>query len=210
MTDTAVIALIQEYHVPQHVQRHCMQVGRICGYFAEQMQARGVAVDAILAKQGGWLHDIVKIVDFRPWAPEIFPQVVTPEDLKVWQEIRMRFKGMHHADAGAQILMERGEPALAQVVRMHKFAQILNTDQPLRTWEEKLVYYADKRVKHDQIVSLAERLDDGRKRSVFTNQGHEESERAAVLIYELEKQLCTAAGITELALPALVQLTPSW
>lgn len=210
MTDHAVIALIQKYHVPQHVQRHCMQVGRIALYFAEFLQQHGLSVDPVLAKQGGWLHDLVKIVDFRTWHPETFPQIVTPEDLTVWAETRTRFHGIHHADAGAQILLEYGEKDLARVVRKHKFSQILNTQDPLSGWEEKLVYYADKRVKHDQIVSFAERLADGKKRYAFHAEVLEDSERASILIFELEKELSRAAGVTDLSLHVLRQSVPSW
>lgn len=203
MTDVEVQALMQEYHVPLHVQRHCMQVGRIAAYFAERMVERGLSVDVLLAKQGGLLHDLVKIVDFQTWAPETFPQTVTQEDLAVWMATRTRFKGIHHADAGAQILLERGEKELARVIRKHKFAQILDEEDPLQTWEEKLVYYADKRVKHDQIVSLLDRLEDGRARYAFTPKAQEDSARAEILILELEKELCVVAGITDSSLEIL-------
>ncbi|MCF8057220.1 MAG: HD domain-containing protein [Desulfocapsa sp.] len=66
-----------------------------------------------------------------------------------------------HARQGRDICLELGYPEVAEVVREHV---ILTKFSPKRYNEgyflaKELVYYADKRVRHDEIVSLEERLD---------------------------------------------------
>lgn len=66
-----------------------------------------------------------------------------------------------HARAGAEILIRLGYPEIAEIVRQHV---ILDQPQLERIDEAAVVHYADKRVKHTKIVSLAERFDDLRWR----------------------------------------------
>ena len=66
-----------------------------------------------------------------------------------------------HARQGRDICLELGYPEVAEVVREHV---ILTEFSPKRYGNgyflaKELVYYADKRVRHDEIVSLEERLD---------------------------------------------------
>lgn len=66
-----------------------------------------------------------------------------------------------HARQGRDICLELGYPEVAEVVREHV---ILANFSPKRYHRshflaKELVYYADKRVRHDEIVSLEERLD---------------------------------------------------
>ena len=65
-------------------------------------------------------------------------------------------------------------------------------DRP-QTWEDKLVYYADKRAMHDVIVPLQERLDEAHARSAaMYGTSKEREEKIAVidgLIFEMEKEI---------------------
>ena len=66
-----------------------------------------------------------------------------------------------HAKHGRDICLELGYPEVAEVVREH----VILTDFSLTRYNtglflaKELVYYADKRVRHDEIVSLDERLE---------------------------------------------------
>lgn len=66
-----------------------------------------------------------------------------------------------HAEIGAQICFEEGLPEIAEIVSEH----VILTDPDLTRWQagsflaKEIVYYADKRVKHDKIVTLDERLE---------------------------------------------------
>jgi putative nucleotidyltransferase with HDIG domain len=66
-----------------------------------------------------------------------------------------------HARAGAELLTRLGYPEIAEIVRQHVILDQQNIEQ---ISEAEVVHYADKRVKHTTIVSLAERFNDLRVR----------------------------------------------
>ncbi len=72
--------------------------------------------------------------------------------------------GKHHAKKMADYLMEINERSMANLVEKHDFWQI----DKLKTWDEKILYYADKRAYEDCVVSLQTRIDEGRKRNPGT------------------------------------------
>lgn len=71
-------------------------------------------------------------------------------------------------------------------------------DKPA-TWEEKLVYYADKKVSHDRIVPLKERLAEAHQRNVYLHGTETQSKldiaKVDMLIYELEKEIFSKVGL---------------
>jgi uncharacterized protein len=63
-----------------------------------------------------------------------------------------------HDLIGAQMMRELGHEAIATIVQSHV---VFNDFDPRGKLEEReIVFYADKRVKHDQIVSLDDRITD--------------------------------------------------
>jgi putative nucleotidyltransferase with HDIG domain len=63
-----------------------------------------------------------------------------------------------HDTSGAVLLREMGYTDVADIVEQHV---ILNNFDPQGALEEKeIVFYADKRVMHDQVVTLEERVED--------------------------------------------------
>lgn len=66
-----------------------------------------------------------------------------------------------HARQGRDICLELGYPEVAEVVREH----VILTEFSITRYDnghflaKELVYYADKRVRHDEIVSIEERLE---------------------------------------------------
>jgi hypothetical protein len=92
---------------------------------------------------------------------------------------------------------------LAKVIRKHRYTAIAHQKDKPVTWEEKLVYYADKRVMHDRIVSLKERLDEAHKRYAAWRRVNARSSLDTVkidrLIYKLEKEIFAYIGLNPLA-----------
>lgn len=193
MTDSQVAEIIKEYHVPPHVRKHCEGVAKFALELAERLIARGEKINVDLVRQAALLHDFVRVIDFKEYNPETFPYPVNEEDIKYCKELRKKYANLHHAIAGAQILKERGFPDVAEIVRKHRFLQI---EEGFDTWEEKIVYYADKRVKHETVVTLQERLDDGRKRYPHEAKNEDERLRIAKKVFELEKEIFTKIGET--------------
>ena len=189
MTDEQVAALIKEFHTPLHVQRHCKAVSDFALELGRKFQAHGHRVNLTLLKHAALLHDIVRIVDFRHFNPEEFPDPYSAEDVAFWKTLREKYKGMHHAIAGAQILEERGFEDVARIVARHGYLQIL---EGFSSWEEKLLYYADKRTKHDTTVSLQERLEDGRRRNAPETIGEMKSAEIDKKVFALEEEILAA------------------
>ena len=70
-------------------------------------------------------------------------------------------EGCHHAEVGRDICNQLGYPEIGEIVAEHVRLREIHTDlyrDGLFTAKE-LVYYADKRVRHDRIVPLSGRLD---------------------------------------------------
>ncbi len=182
--------LLEEFHVPAHIRRHSEKVAAICRFIGEKIDG----VDLDLLEKAAMLHDLVRICDFTKWNPQNFPDKHPEESHQKWEEIREKHKDKSHEEAAYEVLAERGEKKVAELIRSHRF-QIILEPEPFKTWEEKILYYADKRVEHDQIVSLEERLDRGKERNAVTEDQKARSDEARPKIYALEKEICEAAGI---------------
>ena len=69
-----------------------------------------------------------------------------------------------HIIEGAKLIRKMGFPEVAKVISKHSLYKIENPLKQPHTYEEKIVFYADKRVKGSKIVSLEERFADLKKR----------------------------------------------
>lgn len=191
MTDQQVFDIIEEFRVPLHVQRHCKAVANFAMELGKKMIAAGEKIDLVLLRHAALLHDFVRVVDFKEFHPEKFPDPVSPEDIVFLKMLREKYKGFHHAEAGARILEERGFPEIASFVRRHRFLQIA---EGFDSWEEKILYYADKRTKHDHIVTLKERLADGRRRNAPKTENTKEAVELDEKVFALEREILTKTG----------------
>jgi putative nucleotidyltransferase with HDIG domain len=129
-------ALWDKNEMLPNIRAHTKQVAHVAKRVALRIQEMGVPVDVDLVETGALLHDIAKT-------------------------ITVTGRGKNHTKLGSDIVLQEGYgKELADVVLYHglpKFSFQL-------TLEQQIVNYADKRVKHDAIVSLKNRLDDIRVR----------------------------------------------
>lgn len=140
LPNSEVIAgLYQQYHTPSHIQDHMRVVSAIATELGRYHQTNLALLEAA-AK----LHDLVRIPEQWPYLPK---QIITP---------------LPHAEINYQLL-QQDYPEVAQLIRPHSLMTIL-TEQPFPSLEAKLVYYADKRVNHAELVNLFERLQLGKTR----------------------------------------------
>ena len=63
-----------------------------------------------------------------------------------------------HVKSGAELLESLGLKEVARIVKTHGLKHFEEEDFTPKTTEEKIVFYADKRVVDDKIVSLEERF----------------------------------------------------
>jgi len=190
MNSQEVQELIEEFHVPKHIRRHCEKVVAICRFLGQRIDG----VDMELLENAAYLHDIVRICDFTVWNPENMADEHTLQSKMKWEEIRAKYKGRRHEEAAYEILSGRGEVRLANLIKSHRFSNIL--EDGLKTWEEKILYYANKRVEGDEIAPLEKRLEEGKKRNAVTPEQKLVSDMATPKILKLEAEICAAANIS--------------
>ncbi|WP_417908508.1 HD domain-containing protein [Candidatus Electronema sp. PJ] len=132
----ACAALMDQHGMLANIRAHSVMVARIAGLLAEGLSKTSQQPpDLQLCLSGALLHDIAKTSCLR--------------------------SGDDHAKAGAAICLKEGFPEIATIVAGHV---ILPDFAPARYRAgifsaNEIIYYADKRVLHDNIVSLAERLE---------------------------------------------------
>lgn len=144
------------YDMPQHIRNHCTQVARVALTVAELINKNGAELEIPLVLAGAMLHDIAKIYTIR--------------------------NGGSHAQIGASIVVrETNHRRISQMVLHHVYwPWAVDTDND---WilPALIIGYADKRVRHDKIVSLSDRLDD-----LLIRYGS--TERSKALIIEANRQ----------------------
>lgn len=198
--------IIKEYHVPTHVLRHSLAVNKLAVFLAKRLNEKGRNINVDLVDRASLLHDIVRVCDFKELDYTHFEGPITEEDRAKWEEIRTKYKGIPHEDAAYNILKEK-YPELALTIKKHRYIIMLDEKERPKTWEEKLVYYADMRVMHDKIMPLKERLEEGHKRNAHLygtygtkTQTKINTAKVDLLIYRLEKEIFNKAGLNPIEL----------
>jgi len=113
-----------------HIVAHSHQVYRVSTFLVDQLTPTGVSLNRELVRAAALLHDITKTRSFE-----------TKEN---------------HALTGAQFISDLGYPEVGFIVRQHVKLDHYFVSKHLS--EAEIVNYADKRVLHDNIVSLKERM----------------------------------------------------
>ena len=168
------IQIDEMQHLPDTVSNHSEIVRKIVVYLAEEFIKVGINIDKERLEQAAILHDCMKPIDFSKDS--------------YWVEKRQEYKGMTHEDA-AYILIKNIDEKVARIVKEHSFFQVL---EGFSGWEEKLLYYADKRVDWDKITPLKTRLDNAKKRYNYLNNTLEDEKLVKKVheeIFRLEKEI---------------------
>ena len=127
-----IFELFRKKKVPIHIVRHSVKVYQVSKRLCSLMP-KDLDLDFRLIEASALLHDICKIDSIK--------------------------NGGDHAKKGGKFLRDLGYPQVGEIIRQHVFL-----DRPVSYYsglrEEIIVNYADKRVKHTQVVSLRERFED--------------------------------------------------
>jgi len=128
---------IERYEMLANIRDHSLMVARVAKTLVTCLShnTSSAAIDSDEVIAGALLHDIAKT--------------------------RCLYNNGHHAKEGQLICEELGYPHIGEIVLEHVVLKEFNENQYKQGifGAKEFVYYADKRVRHDQIVSLADRLD---------------------------------------------------
>ncbi len=191
--------LFTQYHVPENIHEHCTKVSEFATAIARKLRKTGIHLDVQLVETGGLLHDWMKAVTLKELGTDsYFRYTPTKEEIEAWKMLRARFAGkfktqFYESDIAYELLKET-YPELGEF--------ILNEGKKngtrIRTWEEKLVHYADWRVMGTKIVPLKVRM------AYFFDRYKKNSSKAELQEWKIEqeielnieKEICTLIGCT--------------
>lgn len=123
------IWLLEKHNTPNHIILHSKKVWEVGRLIGEKVRNH-LEIDMDLLRASCLLHDIGK-----------YPSIVGGK--------------RYHDIVGEEILIEEGLATVGNVIVQHV---ILRSDVAIRVCEEHLLFYADKRVVHDNVVSLDDRF----------------------------------------------------
>jgi len=152
-TKEQIIGWREDMSLPPHIRRHCDTVADFASSLATEILSNGIIVRKGALSIAGLIHDLMRFIDFTHGATHNDSE----EDRSIWNTWKLQYPGLHHEAACAEFLEEHGHKEFASIVRTHGLGSTL---KPLNTIEQKLLFYADKRVIEDRVVSLKERFAD--------------------------------------------------
>ena len=123
--------LIREMAMPDHIICHSLQVCRVALLLVRELTGQGISLNGPLVQAAALLHDITKSRSFKT--------------------------GERHTDSGHELLVNLGHPEVGDIIRQHVKLDTYSENGALT--EANIVNYADKRVLHDRITSLDERME---------------------------------------------------
>ena len=183
LSPSFIPAYYDEFQMPLHVRAHCGQVASVAMQLAAAYVQQGDIVDIPLLYTAAMLHDLFRVCDFAMLDRAYFNEEITDEKWAKWTALREQYPHLHHADIACGLFVERGFLETAELIRLHKSLNLILEPDSYDTLEKIILYYADKRVKHSQIVSLSERFKDGRERN-----GKEDTPEERRLFESVEKE----------------------
>ena len=124
------IEIMDKYHMLKNIRAHCFVVARIAYLLATELAHNHIRIDIPLVVSGALLHDIGKTQALN--------------------------NGGDHVKIGMEICRREGFTELVPLVAEH--VRLKGFEPEGNILEKEIVYYSDKRVNHDSIVTLEQRL----------------------------------------------------
>jgi putative nucleotidyltransferase with HDIG domain len=123
---------MEQYEMLDNIRRHSIVVERIASFITHGLIETGKPLSLEMVTAGALMHDIAKTICLS--------------------------EGGDHAARGEEICRKNQLEEIADLVGEH--VNLKRFDPEGAILEKEIVYYADKRVTHDRIVTLKERLED--------------------------------------------------
>lgn len=155
------LKLMTQKGMLDHIVDHSLVVAKVALFLSVRLNGKGQKLDLPLVEAAALLHDLTKTECLQ-----------TRED---------------HALTGSRLLKEMGYQRIGEVVAEHIY--LSKPMDPSRVTEEEVVNYADKRVRHDRIVSLEERFEDLKGRYGKNEEAIELLEALKKTTFEVEQKI---------------------
>ena len=171
------VELMKRFGMLANIREHSFLVRRVALTIADLLNTNGSGLNLSLIEAGALLHDITKTRGLRT--------------------------GENHSKTGARLMEQLGFPEVARVVAQH-----VNLDPQEYGYssltEAEVVNYSDKRVMHDQIVTLDERFEDIRDRYGATPERIERIRQTERQARDLERKILSHLAISQMDLERLI------
>jgi len=155
--------IIKNNNMMDHIIKHSTTVSKVAYCLTINLKKTFPALNIELARSAALLHDITKTQSFKT--------------------------GEKHSETGGRLLKELGFPEIGDIIRQHVFLDKYIDTPPVT--EAEIINYSDKRVLHDQVVPLDERLDYIYKRYVTNKEFIKHFDFMKKNTYMLEKKIFT-------------------
>lgn len=124
--------LMDQYKMLENIRQHSIVVEKIASLISRGLTEAGVPLSMEKVTAGALLHDIAKTICLS--------------------------EGCDHSMVGEEICLKNQLDEIADLVGEH--VRLKHFEPEGVILEKEIIYYADKRVNHDQIVTIEERLKD--------------------------------------------------
>ena len=165
--------LMAKYSMLPNIVAHSQQVMRVSLAITDNLK-NGVSINRDLVMAAALLHDITKTRSLKTREP--------------------------HDQSGGELLRELGFASIGEIVKQHVI--LLDFNPKGRLEEREIINYADKRVMHDRIVSLTERVQDLIQRYGATEEIKSRIKQNESLVIAIEKKI---AGFIVIDLDIAIQ-----
>jgi len=188
--------IYQNYKLMPNLRLHMYRVAGvalvICDNISETVDRDSITAACLL-------HDMGNIIKFKL---DLFPTFLEPEGRDYWQKVQNEYfekYGKDEHDATIAIAREIGvNDKVMRLLKSIGFTQAKeNYESP--QFDRKIVAYSDMRVEPNGVVSLEDRLRDGRKRTrIHKPNSHDESlfEEMSFFLRKIEKQIFEKTSIS--------------
>lgn len=122
--------VMDHYEMLEHIKAHSLVVAKVAHFLARTLVHAGIDISIEKATAGALMHDIGKTASLE--------------------------SGQDHSEIGKQICLVNNLGEIADIVEEHVRLKNYNLNSSFS--EKEIVFYSDKRVNHDRIVTLEDRL----------------------------------------------------
>ena len=188
-----ITEIYKKYRVTPQLQEHHLRVAAVAKQICDNLS---VNIDKETIIKACLIHDLGNILKFDLTR---FPEFLEPEGLEYWEKVKADVVSKYGTGDEHEVTMKMAKEIGVSVdvidcVDHFGFSQAI--DNQRRPLKNQICAYADMRVGPHAVVSLEQRLEDGRKR--YQNHKYSKamnSEELALALKNIEEQIFSKATI---------------